>query len=160
MQVLTFEKEHKPENISHKTEMIGKLIVYLYETKDTVLLKDTEIERMEIYDKIFVKIYPKNSPMMIFDYSKIEWLKTHHYMHTAKYSKEEAEKLYDMIDGKFDWFSIEDWYIKNKTEYQWRNERGEVTYDKDFIYVNNKSTQLKTSSDMVSFVLSNRSKWY
>ena len=52
MKILTFSKEKTdPEFISEKTKIMGKLIVYLFETKDESLIEDSEIERIEIYDK-------------------------------------------------------------------------------------------------------------
>ncbi len=161
MKILTIERDDKdiPQNISEKTLKIGKLIEYLFNTKDEELIKESSIDRFEIYDKYFVKIYFNDKSMAIFDYSVIEWLKTHHYIYKAKFAKEEAEKLYDLIDGKIDWFIVEDWYIKNKTSFH-HYTKGEVTYDKNFIYVKGKNIGLKTTSEMVEFVISNVSKWY
>jgi hypothetical protein len=166
MKILTFNKDDsKPANISEKTLKIGKLIEYWVNTKDETLVNVPEIDRIEIYDTIFLKIYFSDKSMVVFYYSDIEWLKTHHYMYRAKQCKEEAEKLYDLIHDKFDWFIVEDWYIKNRTNYginlaYLKDKEPEITYDKDFIYVKGKNTHLKTSSELIQFVSNNAKNWY
>lgn len=168
MKILTFNRDDKnPENISEKTEKIGRLIIYLVNTKDENLINHPDIEKIEIYDTTYVKVYINTGQVIIFDYGVIEWLKTHHYMYKARYCKEEAEKLYDLIYDKIDWFIVDDWYIKNRTQYgnslSYNQQKGkdiEVTYDKNTIYVRGKDTGLKMTPDMVNFVESNKNKWY
>lgn len=168
MKILIFEKDNgKPEYISEKTIKIGKLIEYWVNTKDETLITTPEIDRLEIYDKTYLKIYFSDKTMSMFYYSDIEWLKTHHYIYKAKQCKEEAEKLYDLIDGKFDWFVVEDWFIKNRTNYgsnlsylETKGQKPEVTYDKDYIYVKGRNTNLKTSAELIQFVSNNAKNWY
>lgn len=164
MKILIIDKDDNlPANISEKTIKIGKLIEYWVKTKDETLVNIPEIDRIEIYDGIYLKIYFNDKSMSMFYYSDIEWLKTHHYMYKAKQCKEEAEKLYDIINDRIDWFIVEDWYIKNKTHYGFnlhKSKEQEITYDKDFIYVKGKNTGLKTSSELIDFVYGNVINWY
>ncbi len=160
MKVLSFLKEdNTPSYWNEVMDKSRKLILYLEATKDENLIKDSEIERIEIYDQTFVKIYLKNE-MFVFDFGSIEMLRTHHYIYKSKYHKEEVEKLWSLIDGKIDWFVIEDWFVKNRmVNYNYSKDNKGVTYDKDFIYVNGKSTGIKFTSDLLSFVFANREKW-
>lgn len=155
MKINTYTKEYKPEYISNDAVKASKLLQYLYNTKDENFIKGSIIDRIDIYQDCFVKVYFGNE-MMSFDKDRFNTLKSHHFIIAAKYHKEELEKFWNMVKDCIDYFLIEDYEVKSS----YHNVDEEVTYDRNFIYVKGKSTNIGFSSEMYKFVKQNKHNWY
>ena len=156
MKINSYKLEDKePSFISEKYTNSVKLIKYLAETKDENFIKGSSIERIDIFDDVFFKVYFK-SEMIVIDLPSIAWLETHHYIRAAKYHKEECEKFWDIVKDKVDMYLIEDWNVKRDRSLI----DNEVTYDRKTIYVKGKPVGIKFTVDFYKFVVKNKQKWY
>jgi len=156
MELEIFKKEEDiPHYYGESVLKVNRIILYLVDTKDVSIITNPKIKKIQIYDNSFIKVFFEEEETIVLDIDKIGWLKTHHYIRSAIYHQQECEKLWEYLKD-IDMFLVEDW----KTKKSFTKLPEEITYDRDFIYVNGKSTHLPFSEDMVSFVIQNKEKWY
>lgn len=136
---------------------VHKIFDYLIKSNDENFIKSKKIIKIEIYDDVLVKIYLKNKELWTINIGSIVWLKTHHYIHSAKYYAEECYKFWDIVKKEIDMFVLEKWYSDN--DYYLTKNMENVFYDRKFIYVNGSNTYIPFNYENLLFVIQNKQRW-
>jgi len=141
-----------PHFITEEVHNITKVISYLADTKDVEFIKCDIIERLEVYDDDYIKLYLNTKELWVIDISAIGWLNSHHYIRHAIYFKKECIKLWELIKDHIDMFTVNNWSVSKILD-------NDITFDRDYIYVNNLNTHIPFTYDNYVHVLDNKKLW-